>query len=381
MSKAAILAIRIIADAAGAKKGFAETETSAQRMERKLGSASKVAAAGLTALGGGALLAAKAAEEAESANAALSQVFESMGYPEMAAGALAYADSLEQQIGVDENIIKSAQTKLATFSEVASSADLMNRATMLAADMAAAGFGDMAGNANGLGKALQDPITGMSLLTENGSLTRDEQKAIADQFEKTGDKAEAQASILEALEKQVGGVAVSTADTTEKMRLGWGEVTEEIGKGLLPIMEKALPVVQRMAEWAAKNADKALVAAGALAGLAAAVVTANAAYKAYNAVVKLGQNISKLFTAAQKLATVATKAWSVAVKAAAIAQKALNMALRMNPIGLVVTAIALLVAGFILAYKKSETFRNIVDKLWSVLKKLLSIALKPVILQ
>jgi phage-related protein len=43
------------------------------------------------------------------------------------------------------------------------------------------------------------------------------------------------------------------------------------------------------------------------------------------------------------------------------AQWALNVALDANPIGLVVIAIAALVAGLIIAYKHSETFRNIVN--------------------
>jgi hypothetical protein len=54
----------------------------------------------------------------------------------------------------------------------------------------------------------------------------------------------------------------------------------------------------------------------------------------------------------------------------ALAQMLVNIALRMNPIGLVVTAIALLVAGLVLAYKRSDTFRAAVDKVWAVLKKL-----------
>jgi murein DD-endopeptidase MepM/ murein hydrolase activator NlpD len=47
----------------------------------------------------------------------------------------------------------------------------------------------------------------------------------------------------------------------------------------------------------------------------------------------------------------------------------LNAALTANPIGLVVVGIAALVAGLVIAYKKSETFRAIVDKAFSVLKK------------
>lgn len=57
----------------------------------------------------------------------------------------------------------------------------------------------------------------------------------------------------------------------------------------------------------------------------------------------------------------ASVASAAATWALTAAQKALNVVLRANPIGLVITAIGLLVAGFVVAYKKSETFRNIVD--------------------
>lgn len=49
-------------------------------------------------------------------------------------------------------------------------------------------------------------------------------------------------------------------------------------------------------------------------------------------------------------------------------QIGLNIALAANPIGLVVVAVAALAAGAVLAYKKSDTFRKIVDGLWAALK-------------
>lgn len=47
-----------------------------------------------------------------------------------------------------------------------------------------------------------------------------------------------------------------------------------------------------------------------------------------------------------------------------------NFVMAMNPIGLVVIAIAALVAGIVIAYKKSETFRNAVKGLVDVFKRL-----------
>lgn len=64
--------------------------------------------------------------------------------------------------------------------------------------------------------------------------------------------------------------------------------------------------------------------------------------------------------AAAVASAIATKAQTAVTKAAAIGQWALNAAMSANPVGIVVVAIAALVAGLILAYNKSETFRNIV---------------------
>lgn len=60
------------------------------------------------------------------------------------------------------------------------------------------------------------------------------------------------------------------------------------------------------------------------------------------------------------LQTAATSAQTAATGAATGAQSGLNAALAANPIGLVVIAIAALVGGFVLAWKHSETFRDIV---------------------
>lgn len=65
---------------------------------------------------------------------------------------------------------------------------------------------------------------------------------------------------------------------------------------------------------------------------------------------------------------VATGAQTAATTVATGAQWALNAALNANPIGLVVLAIAALAAGLVVAYNKSETFRDIVDGAMGVVK-------------
>lgn len=65
---------------------------------------------------------------------------------------------------------------------------------------------------------------------------------------------------------------------------------------------------------------------------------------------------------AQKLAAAGTRIF-------AAAQAALNLVLSLNPIGLIVLAVAALVAGLVLAYRNSETFRRIVNNAFSAVLK------------
>lgn len=46
-----------------------------------------------------------------------------------------------------------------------------------------------------------------------------------------------------------------------------------------------------------------------------------------------------------------------------VAQQGLNAVMRANPIGIIITALAALAIGFTIAYKKSETFRNVVHSI------------------
>lgn len=88
------------------------------------------------------------------------------------------------------------------------------------------------------------------------------------------------------------------------------------------------------------------------------------------------QGAFDLASAGADLASAGVKAYAAGLtelpavqKTVALAQKALNLVMKANPIGLVITAITLLVAGLVLAYKKSETFRNIVNAAFNGVKK------------
>ena len=55
------------------------------------------------------------------------------------------------------------------------------------------------------------------------------------------------------------------------------------------------------------------------------------------------------------------------------AQTALNIAMNLNPVGLIITAIFAVIAGLVLLYKHSETFRKIVGVAWNGIKNVVGI--------
>lgn len=80
--------------------------------------------------------------------------------------------------------------------------------------------------------------------------------------------------------------------------------------------------------------------------------------------------ILTVFVGVLKAVKLAIFLWTAATKAYIAVQEALNIVMDTNPIILVIAAIAALAAGFIYAYKHSETFRNIVDSIGRVLKSM-----------
>ena len=109
-----------------------------------------------------------------------------------------------------------------------------------------------------------------------------------------------------------------------------------------------LPTLQNIGQFFVNHA-------GTILKVAAAFYAITAAVAAYNYVLRAYSVISKVITAL-------TVVWRNA-------QLALNLAMMINPIGLVVLAVVALVAIFVVAWKKSETFRNIIIGTWNAIKK------------
>jgi hypothetical protein len=250
---------------------------------------------GLTALSGMAVGAVRAAEEAEVANNRLDSVADSMNLfgantKNVTDRLKDFADETMKKIAVDDELVKSTQAQLLTFKNLAVTADTaggaFDRATIAAFDMAAVFGGTGEDNAVRLGKALQDPIQGVSALRKVGVQLTDQQEKMIKAFVEAGDAASAQEIILKELETQVGGAAEATATDSARMALAFGELSESIGTGLLPVVETLTPIITGLFDYIANNSGVVSVLAGIFAALAISILAVNFALNA-NPIVKV----------------------------------------------------------------------------------------------
>jgi hypothetical protein len=170
-----------------------------------------------------------------------------------------------------------------------------DRATISAFDMAAVLGGSGEENAVRLGKALQDPILGLTALRRAGVLFSDEQEKSIRTFVAAGDTLSAQNMILDELETQFGGAAEATATDSAKMSIAFGEMAESIGTALIPILTAVTPLVVAFFNYVGENSGVFTVLAGIFAALAVSILAVNFALNA-NPIVKVITLVAALAT-------------------------------------------------------------------------------------
>ena len=156
--------------------------------------------------------------------------------------------------------------------------------------------------------------------------------------------------VLTVLEGNFGGAADAAGNTAagqfKKLGIGISEMQEAIGAALLPVLDKLLPVLLQLSDWAQEHATMftvLIIAVGVITGLMIAQAAATA------------------------IASAATGAWATVTGIASVAagvfsgvMVALNLIMAVNPFVLVAVAVAAFAAAIIIAYKNSETFRAVV---------------------
>ena len=211
--------------------------------------ASLGAAGAVALMAGGMKRAVSEALEAERVMAATEAVIKSTGG---AAGMTAeeisgLAEAESRLTSIDDEVVQSGMNMLLTFKGIGE--ETFPRASRAMEDMAVAmakgdtSAIDLQGAAIQLGKALNDPITGVSTLKRVGVQLSEQQEQQIRDFMEVNDLASAQAIILSELESQFGGMAESMGNTAagkiEKAKNSLNNLYETIGAKLLPVIGAA----------------------------------------------------------------------------------------------------------------------------------------------
>ncbi len=140
----------------------------------------------------------------------------------------------DDQIAQSENL-------LLTFTNL--KGGVLEAATAMSVDMAQALGGAPADAAVQLGKALNDPIGGISALSRVGVTFTDQQKEQIKAMAEAGDVAGAQGVILAELNKEFGGSAAAAAAADggfAQFKDSMGELAESVGAQVLPMLNSLM---------------------------------------------------------------------------------------------------------------------------------------------
>jgi hypothetical protein len=259
------------------------------------------------------------------------------------AGSLSAASG-QSLFGDDD--IERGQNMLLTFTSIK---ETLPDTTKIMLDMAQALGTDAGGAAVQLGKALNDPIKGISALSRVGVSFTDQQKEQIKAMQAAGDMAGAQQVILAELNKEFGGSALAAAQADggfAQLRDTLGETGEAIGKELLPLIQELMGFLN-------SPEVRAAIAAFAV-GLVDAIHGAVAAFRDLSAILSpvvgfIKDNLTAVLASlAPMLAIVVVPAfiaWATAAGAAALATIA-ALAPVLLPIAAIGAAVGLLVTAW-----------------------------------
>jgi len=317
-------------------KALGDTMSRGQKATAGLKKAALPAAAALAGIGYAALDATKAAMEDAAAQDKLAGQLKrtAKATDAQVKSAEDYITKLTMQTGVADDDLRPALGKLATATHDVTKAQ---DALALAVDISAATGKDLDSVSTALAKGYAGNTAALAKLVPG--------------IDKAALASKDMSKITASLADLTGGAATQAAHTAEgqykSFQVQIGELKEALGAGLIPVIQALLPLLLKATTFAQENTGAIKVLVGVVATLAGGILAANAAIKAYEAI--------------QIATKAATAAWTAA-------QWLLNAALTANPIGVVVVALTALGAGLVLAYKHSETFRDIVRSAMGAVK-------------
>lgn len=289
----------------------------------------------LAAVGGAALAVFKTGfEEAKDASAMTAQLEAGIRSTGNAAGVTVegmnrLAAEIQDYSGQTDDSIANTEALLLTFTNIRNVGPdkIFDDTTRAAADMAAKLGGDASQQAIVLGKALNDPIAGVSKLTRVGVTFTDAQKETIKQMVATGDVAGAQKVILAELNTEFGGAAKAAGESLPgqlaKGQRSFEDMSQKLTEMLLPAILGLTHMLTDAAKWVTENStlvSNIAIVLGVMAG---------------------------------------------ALGVAAAAQWVMNAAMTANPIGIVIVAVGALIAVIVLLSANWNTITNFITEKWN----------------
>lgn len=318
-------------------------------------------------------MAAKAVQGAKDQAAAVAQVdaaIASMGNSAgISSGELAkFADQLELKSLFDaDEILKKSTANLLTFGNVAGAN--FKLAQQAAVDLATRMGGDLQGATLMVGKALNDPIKGLTALSRAGIQFTAQQKEQIKAMQEGGNIAGAQAIMLAELNNQFGGAgeAAAKAEPMREVMVKLGQAGDAIGEKLLPIIPVLAETVGRLLDaftgLSPETQKWVLIIGAAAAALGPVIIGIGSLVSGFGLILPV---LTPVIAAIGTLASVIMTGVIPAIG---------SMLVALSPILLPIAAVTAAVAGVYLAWKNWDTIAPILQRLYSSVKKWLVDAL------
>jgi hypothetical protein len=290
------------------------------------------------------------------------------------------AGAISKKVGIDDEAIQSGANLLLTFKNIRNETGrgnkIFDQATQTITDMSVALGQDMKSSSIQLGKALNDPIKGITALSRVGVTFTEQQKEQITKMVESGNVLGAQKEILKELKSEFGGSAAAAATSLDHLKVSAGNLAEAAGSVMVPAFDKGARFLSKLVDQMieGKGVGGALISTfrttgGAIGDVVGMVKSAVKWFGKHETVaLALGAAIAVFALAYTASLLPALYATTAALWLQVSAWVALKVAFLASPIGLIVIGLAALAAAVVVAYRESETFRKIVDKAWDVIK-------------
>jgi hypothetical protein len=249
----------------------------------------------------------------------------------------------------DEAIIK-AQSVLLTFKQVRG--EVYDKALPAIIDLSAKMETDLQSSVLQVGKALNDPILGLTTLRRSGIQFTDEQEKRIKELVEAGKLYEAQMMIINELQGQFGGSAEAAAlaglGPMQQLSNMWGDLREKMGGYVLSNVNRLVPTLKKNIEWIDRNSSS-------IKKLAQITAIGGVGFITYKIATSGAASALKFFKTQTTIAGLGTKLLTGGVRGLTVAWKELKRVTKANVFGAVASTAMMAITAF-------TAFRKRVDE-------------------